>query len=469
VSESVDFAIARTQVRSAGPARGLRDPMTGPPPGPRPAERDLVRRPGRLRQYSLRPTLVAPRAMHVRGDSLSRGPLAGIRVLELGSFIAGPFAGQLLGDYGAEIIKVEPPGSGDAMRTWGVSREGTSLWWPAIARNKKSVAVNLHDPRGQELVRKIAAQSDIVLENFRPGTLRRWQLDYERLSEVNPRIVVVHVSGFGQSGPYREDAGFGSVAEAVGGIRFTTGDPDRPPARTGISLGDSLASLFAVIGALASLVERSTSDRGQEVDVAIYEAVFALMESTITDFVSAGVTRTRSGSVLAGVAPSNSYPTADGGLIVIAANADSVFSRLVAALARPELADDERYSTHKMRGRNAAEIDDIITQWSSKLPTDEIVLILRSHGVPVGRINDAKAILEDPHFAERDMIVWPDGHESGGQSLPMNGIVPKFARTPGSVDSTGPRLGEHTSEVLERLCGVDGAEFDELAAAGVVQ
>jgi formyl-CoA transferase len=400
---------------------------------------------------------------------VSRGPLAGIRVLELGSFIAGPFAGQLLGDYGAEIIKIEPPGSGDAMRTWGETREGTSLWWPAIARNKKSVAINLHDPRGQQLVRQIAAHSDIVLENFRPGTLSRWQLDYERLSEVNPRIVVVHVSGFGQTGPYREDAGFGNVAEAVGGIRFTTGEPDRPPARTGISLGDSLASLFAVIGALASLVERSASDRGQEVDVAIYEAVFALMESTITDFVSAGVTRTRAGSVLPGVAPSNSYPTADGGLIVIAGNADSVFARLATAMARPELATDERYSSHKMRGRHAAEIDEIITQWSSKLPADEIVVTLRSHGVPVGRINDAKAIMEDPHFAKREMIVWPDGDEADGQSLPMNGIVPKFARTPGSVNSTGPRLGEHTAEVLASLCGIHGAILDDLAAAGVIQ
>jgi formyl-CoA transferase len=400
---------------------------------------------------------------------VSRGPLAGIRVLELGSFIAGPFAGQLLGDYGAEIIKIEPPGSGDAMRTWGETREGTSLWWPAIARNKKSVAINLHDPRGQQLVRQIAAHSDIVLENFRPGTLSRWQLDYERLSEVNPRIVVVHVSGFCQTGPYREDAGFGNVAEAVGGIRFTTGEPDRPPARTGISLGDSLASLFAVIGALASLVERSASDRGQEVDVAIYEAVFALMESTITDFVSAGVTRTRAGSVLPGVAPSNSYPTADGGLIVIAGNADSVFARLATAMARPELATDERYSSHKMRGRHAAEIDEIITQWSSKLPADEIVVTLRSHGVPVGRINDAKAIMEDPHFAKREMIVWPDGDEADGQSLPMNGIVPKFARTPGSVNSTGPRLGEHTAEVLASLCGIHGATLDDLAAAGVIQ
>jgi len=400
---------------------------------------------------------------------VSGGPLAGIRVLELGSFIAGPFAGQLLGDYGAEVIKVEPPGSGDAMRTWGVTREGKSLWWPAIARNKQSIAINLHDPRGQELVRKIAARSDIVLENFRPGTLGRWQLDYDRLREANPRIVVVHVSGFGQSGPYRGDAGFGSVAEAVGGIRFTTGDPDRAPARAGISLGDSLASLFAVIGALASLVERSTSGEGQEVDVAIYEAVFALMESTVTDFAVAGVTRTRSGGVLPGVAPSNSYPTADGALIVIAANADSVFARLAAAMSQPELASDERFRTHEQRGRHAEELDELVVKWTQLMPADAITQLLRSHGVPVGRINDAQAIMQDPHFAERDMIVWREDPDGCGEPMPMNGVVPKFSRTPGSVDSTGPVLGQHTVEVLSRLCDLDEAALADLADTGVIQ
>lgn len=400
---------------------------------------------------------------------MSRGPLAGIRVLELGSFIAGPFAGQLLGDYGAEVIKIEPPGSGDSMRTWGVTRDGESLWWPAIARNKQSVAINLHDPRGQELVRRIAAQSNIVLENFRPGTLDRWQLGYERLRKLNPRIVVVHVSGFGQSGPYRGDAGFGSVAEAVGGVRFTTGDPEHPPARTGISLGDSLASLFAVIGALASLVERADSGTGQEVDVAIYEAVFALMESTVADDVAAGVTRTRSGGVLAGVAPSNSYPTADGALIVIAANADSVFARLASAMSMPEVATDLRFRTHEARGLHADEIDELISDWTRQRTADEIVLVLRKHGVPVGRINDARAMTEDPHFAEREMIIWPEDPDLGRDPLPMNGIVPKFSRTPGSVAATGPRLGEHTADVLRRLCGVDGVACAELAANGVIQ
>ena len=353
------------------------------------------------------------------------------------------------------------------MRTWGVTRNGTSLWWPAIARNKKSVAVSLHDVRGQALVRQLAAQSDVVLENFRPGMLKRWDLDYERLRELNPRIVVIHVSGFGQSGPYYSDAGFGSVAEAVGGIRFTTGEPDRPPSRAGISLGDSLASLFAVIGTLASLVERGSSDRGQEVDVAIYEAVFALMESTVTDFAAAGVTRSRTGSTLAGVAPANIYPTADGSMLVIAANADSVFRRLAAAMERPELADDERFCTHEQRGLHAVEIDELVARWTSARSAAEVSQVLRENGVPVGQINDAKAILENPHFAARDMILW---HDLPGQGrTPMNGIVPKFSRTPGEVESTGPLLGQHTREVLGRLCGIDDDAFGKLVAAGVIQ
>jgi len=398
---------------------------------------------------------------------LAHGPLAGVRVLELGSFIAGPFAGQLLGDYGAEVIKVEPPGTGDSMRSWGVTRDGKSLWWPAIARNKKSVAINLHDRRGQDLVRQLAANCDVVLENFRPGTLERWELDYPRLSQLNPGIVVVHVSGFGQSGPYRADAGFGSVAEAVGGIRFTTGAPDRPPSRTGISLGDSLASLFAVIGTLASLVERASSNRGQEIDVAIYEAVFALMESTVTDYAVAGVTRTRTGPTLAGVAPANIYPTADGTMLVIAANADTVFARLAAAMGRPELTEDPRFSTHEKRGQHAEQIDAEIARWTSGLPATEVSGILRAHGVPVGQINDAAAILDDPHFAARDMVVWPD---TPGQSpAPMNGIVPKFGRTPGDIEAVGPDLGQHTREVLARLCAVDDDTFAKLAAGGVIE
>jgi formyl-CoA transferase/succinyl-CoA--D-citramalate CoA-transferase len=262
------------------------------------------------------------------------GALAGLRVLELGNFIAGPFAGQLLGDYGAEVIKIEVPGKGDTMREWGQTLDGQSLWWPTIARNKKSVAIDLRTPAGQDVVRRLAVNVDIVLENFRPVTLEKWGLGYGALSAENPGLILVHVSGFGQTGPRAQDPGFGSIGEAMGGLRHTTGNPDEPPSRSGISLGDGLASLFAVIGALAAVAERQRSGRGQEVDVAIYEAVAAMMESTITDYALAGVTRTRTGPVLAGVAPSNVYPTADGAEVVIAANADSIFERLCIAMER---------------------------------------------------------------------------------------------------------------------------------------
>lgn len=394
------------------------------------------------------------------------GPLHGIRVLELGSFIAGPFAGQLLADYGADVVKVEPPRAGDPMRRWGVTKDGESLWWPAIGRNKKSVTVDLRDERGQQLVRDLAASCDIVLENFRPGTLSRWGLDYATLAETNPGIIVVHVSGFGQTGPGANQAGFGSVAEAVGGIRYTTGSPEDTPARTGISLGDSLASLFAVIGGLAALAERGRSGRGQEVDVAIYEAVFALMESTVADYHAGGKLRTRSGSVLPGVAPSNVYPTADGAEVVIAANADTVFARLAKAMGRPELATDPRYTSHSARGERMTELDTLISEWSSTQESTELIERLQEHGVPVGRINTAASILSDPQFAAREMILWR--RNAAGERLPMNGIVPKFSRTPGEVARTGPALGADTDEVLTSLTATGAEVLAALHEDGVV-
>src|SRR4051794_10640593 len=271
------------------------------------------------------------------GGDAAPGPLAGVRVLEMGSFIAGPFAGQLLGDYGADVIKVEPPGDGDPMRRWGVTIDGNSLWWPQIGRNKRSVALDLRNESARALVARLSTTCDAVLENFRPGTLERWGLDHATLSVANPKLVTVHVSGFGQTGPLAGQAGFGSVGEAMGGIRYTTGSPDRPPSRAGISLGDALASLFGVIGTLSALVAVRATGVGQEVDVAIYEAVAALMESTMADYELGGVVRTRSGSVLPGVAPSNVYPAGDGAEVVVAANADAVFVRLCQAMGRPEL------------------------------------------------------------------------------------------------------------------------------------
>jgi formyl-CoA transferase/succinyl-CoA--D-citramalate CoA-transferase len=352
------------------------------------------------------------------------------------------------------------------MRTWGVTREGRSLWWPTIARDKRSVTIDLRNEEGQELVRRLAANCDLVIENFRPGTLERWGLGYEQLRERNPGLILVHVSGFGQTGPYAEQAGFGSVAEAVGGIRYTTGDPTKPPSRAGISLGDSLAALFAVIGSLAALAERAKSGLGQEVDVAIYESVFALMESTLADMELGGVVRERSGSVLPGVAPSNAYPTADGSDVVIAGNADTVFGRLAEAMGQPELATDPRYATHVARGENMAELDEIVVAWTKARRSDEVIDTLNAAGVPVGRINSAETIVSDLHFAARDMILrrrTPDGVE-----VPMSGIVPKFSRTPGDVTSTGPALGEHTEPILRALAGVDDTELEQLRSGGVV-
>jgi formyl-CoA transferase/succinyl-CoA--D-citramalate CoA-transferase len=394
------------------------------------------------------------------------GPLVGLRVLELGSFIAGPFAGQLLGDYGAEVIKVETPGEGDAMRTWGVTHEGQGLWWPAIARNKLSVAIDLRHTAGRDLIRRLASRVDVVLENFRPGRLDEWGLGYDALRRENPGIIAVHVSGFGQSGPRAPDAGFGSIGEAMGGIRATTGDPDRPPARCGISLGDALAGLFAVVGTLAALAERNASGRGQEVDVAIYEAVAALMESTLADYDVAGVTRRRTGGVLPGVAPANAYPTADGSDVLIAGNADSVFERLCAAMGLPELAGDPRFVDHSARGRNMEELDTLIAGWTQTQATDDLLALLSSSGVPAGRVYTPADVLADSHYAARAMVV--RAASRAGYEVPMPGVVPKFSRTPGGVADVGPELGEHTERVLRELAGVGDAEWSSLMAEGTV-
>ena len=395
------------------------------------------------------------------------GPLAGTRVLEMGSLIAGPFAGQLLGDYGAEVIKIEPVEEGDPMRRWGKTIDGQSLWWPAIARNKRSVALNLRDPEGQELVRSLAARCDIVIENFRPGTLGKWGLDYARLSVINPAIIVVHVSGFGQTGPRSTEAGFGSIGEAVGGIRFTTGDPNHLPSRTGISLGDSLAAMFAVIGALAAFAARQASGRGQEVDVAIYEAVAALMESTMADYERGGVLRTRTGSILPGVAPSNVYTCADGADIVIAANADAVFRRLSQAMGRDELASDPRFADHASRGENALQLDAEIQAWCRGHESAALLKTLADDGVPAGKIYTAPDMISDAHFLARDMVLRPDGPY--GPLGPMPGIVPKFSGTPGQVRSSGPELGQDTRAVLKDLAGLNDQQVSDLLRRGLVR
>ena len=344
------------------------------------------------------------------------------------------------------------------MRRYGVRVDGRSLWWPAIARNKRSVAVDLRDARGQDAVRRIARGCDVVIENFKPGTLARWGMSYAELAAENPGIVLVHVSGFGQTGPRAAEPGFGSIGEAMGGIRHTTGEPDRPPARTGISIGDSLAGLFAVVGTLAALQERTRSGRGQEVDVAIYEAVLALMESTVADWELAGVERTRSGGILRDVAPANAYPTADDHDVVIAGNADAVFARLAQAMARPDLATE--YATHEARAAHQHELDEEIARWTTTMTATDLLELLQAHEVPVGLINRAPDLLADPHIAARNMIVrLAAGFD---QDVPMTDVVPKLSRTPGAIRHPGAPLGAHTEAVLREVAGLTAEEVAAL-------
>ncbi len=395
-------------------------------------------------------------------------PLEGVRVVEMGSLLAGPFCGQLLADFGAEVIKVEPPGTGDPMRVWGRHRkEGRTLWWPIIARNKKSVTLNLREAEGQEMARRLVAEADVLVENFRPGTMERWGLGYERLSETNPGLVMVRVSGYGQTGPYRERAGFGAIGEAVGGIRHVTGFPDLPPPRTGISLGDSLAATFGALGALTALYHRDAhGGRGQVVDVGIYEAVLALMESTIPEYVLTGHVRGRTGTVLPFVAPSNIYPTSDEDYVLIAGNADTVFRRLAKALGHPEWAEDERFATHHARGENMEELDARISEWTKQRTGDEILEAMREAGVPAGKVFTARDMVEDEHYAARGNIIEVEDPEIG--PFPMQNVVPRLTGTPGEVRWTGPALGQHNDEVYRGLLKIDEDELAALRERGIV-
>jgi formyl-CoA transferase len=394
-------------------------------------------------------------------------PLSDVRVLELGQLLAGPFCGQLLGDFGADVIKVEDPGRGDPMRQWGREKpHGQSLWWPIVARNKRSVTCDLRTEEGQDLVRRLVAHADVLLENFRPGTLERWGLGPEDLWAINPRLVVGGVTGFGQTGPYAPRAGYGSIGEAMGGIRHVIGDPDKPPARAGISLGDSLAATFACLGTLVALHHRDRTGRGQVVDSAIYEAVLALMESLLPEWEVAGYQRERTGSVLPNIAPSNAYPTADGEMVLVAANQDTVFARLADVMGQPALAEDERFATHGARGAHAEELDELIAGWTATLKADELLDQLERGAVPAGRIYQAKDMLADPHFAAREAIVRL-AHPDFGE-VPMQGVFPKLSTSPGGVRSLGPALGEHTDEVLGELLDLTADDVGRLREAGVV-
>ncbi len=390
-----------------------------------------------------------------------------IRVLEMGQLLAGPFCGQLLADFGAEVIKIELPGIGDPMREWGREKPyGLSLWWPVVARNKKSVTINLREEAGADLVRDLVAESDVLIENFRPGTLERWGLGYDELAKINPKLILVRVTGFGQTGPYASQPGYGAIGEAMGGLRYIVGDPSTAPSRVGISLGDTLAAMFAGIGTLTALHARTHTGKGQVVDSAIYEAVLGVMESLIPEYVLGDYIRERTGAILPNVSPSNVFPTSDGQMVLIAANQDTVFTRLAEAMGRPELASDERYATHSARGEYQEQLDGLIAEWTATLTSADLYDLMLEHGVPTGRIYRAPEMLEDAHFAARDAIVEPEHPELG--AFPMQNVAPKLSDTPGEVKWVGPELGEHNDEIFGGLLGLSDERVAELRDAGIV-
>jgi crotonobetainyl-CoA:carnitine CoA-transferase CaiB-like acyl-CoA transferase len=392
--------------------------------------------------------------------------LQGVKVVELGTLIAGPYAAAMLAQFGAEVIKIEAPGHGDPLRSWRKLHNGTSLWWYAQSRNKKSVTLDLKSGRGQQIVRELVRDADIVIENFRPGTLEKWGLGWEQLSALNPKLIMVRVSGYGQTGPYQDRPGFAAIAESMGGLRNLVGYPDRPPVRVGVSIGDTLASLYGVIGALIAMHHlRANGGRGQFIDVALYEAVFGVMESLLPEFSGFGHVRERTGASLPGIVPSSTYACADGEWVIIAGNSDSIYKRLMHAIGRADLAEDPRLARNDGRAQHTALIDGAIEEWTRAHPLAEVLATMEAAAVPAGRIYDAAAIHADPHYRARDMIqpqVLPDG-----KVVDFPGIVPKLSATPGTTRWLGPQLGEHTEEVLAAL-GISREEFATLKQQGVV-
>jgi len=393
-------------------------------------------------------------------------PLAGVKVVELGQLIAGPFAGKTLADFGAEVVKIEPPGEGDPLRKWRLLHKGTSVWWQVQSRNKQSVAVDLRQPEGQEIVRRLIREADVVIENFRPGTMEGWGLGWDELSKINPGLIMLRISGYGQTGPYRDRPGFGVIGEAMGGLRYITGEPGRVPVRVGVSIGDSLASLHGVIGVLMALYHRKVNGgQGQFIDVALYEAVFNMMESTLPEYDAFGAIRERTGSALPGIAPTNAYPCKDGEYVLVAGNGDSIFKRLMEAIGRPDLASDPDLAHNEGRVRRVEELDRAIGAWTATRTIDEILDAMTKAKVPAGRIYSAKDIVEDPHYAARGMIAEIEARD--GLTVKVPGVVPKLSGTPGSIRTTAPGLGDDTEAILRRL-GYASVQIAALRADKVI-
>ena len=403
-------------------------------------------------------------------DERLKGPLAGVRVIEMGQLVAGPFVGSRMADFGAEVIKVETPGNGDAMRAWGHHRyKERGLWWPVLARNKKSVSANLRESRGQDLVRRLIETADVLVENFKPGTLEKWGLAPSALHEINPGLVIARVSGYGQTGPYADRPGFASVGEAMGGLRYINGFPDQPPPRMGISLGDTLAGMFAAQGVLMALYWRDTvgKGRGQVIDASITESCFAMMESALSEYDKVGFVREPSGTGLANVSPSNIFPTSDGKWVVIAANLNPMFKRLCDAMEQPELADDPRYRTHQARGQNGDELDSLIADWTRELSAAELDERLDKHGVVSGPIYSIEDIVNDPHYQARDMICRFQDKELGEIAVP--GFVPKLSETHSEIAWLGPsEVGAHNEEVYCGMLGLSEDDLKELENDGII-
>ncbi len=393
------------------------------------------------------------------------GALTGLKVLELGQLIAGPFAAKTLADFGADVIKIEPPGAGDPLRNWRLLKNGTSVWWQVQSRNKRSVAVDLRQPEGQAIVRQLAGEVDVLIENFRPGALEGWGLSPDSLLEDNPRLIVLRVSGYGQTGPYRDRPGFGVVGEAMSGLRHLTAEPGRVPVRVGVSIGDTLAALHGVIGILMALQERHSSGKGQVIDVALYEAVFNCMESLLPEYSAFGAVRGPAGSALPGIAPSNAYMCADGGYALIAGNGDSIFKRLMTIIGRDDLRDDPTLADNAGRVQRVSELDSAIGQWTRRHTVDEVLAALEGASVPAGRIYTVADIAADPHYAARDMLQQVTLDD--GETLTVPGIVPKLSRTPGIHHRNAPRVGQDTLEVLRQI-GLTQEQIAQLKAGGIV-